>query len=278
MSPRVKSKRAMHDTFREKWREVFFFLFLVGRLPFYLVDSGPPCDDLPADMKTLHYACLVEAGDVLYEAGETSFHREIAQAVATHSNQEEVRRSFLFENCAISYQLDMAIVFVVVSCSTVDLRLVFAALQEMKRRFRHPDRALHFEEALKEVLEDYNVDLTKDNDDSVQKIKREMMALPEISHEFLEAIVPSQTLDELRSSAPLAELQLTTPPTEHSHSHVPKSGSRVVTAVLACTFISITLVILLIVWGYESSRPSPATPPPADLSPYDVAIPSPTSR
>lgn len=225
-------------------------------------------------MKVLHYACLVEAGDVLYEAGETEFHREIAQAVATHSTQHENRRSFVFENCAITYQLDMAIVFVVVSSATADTRLVFATLQEMKRRFRDPDRPLHFEQSLAALLEEYNVDLEKDKDEEAEKIKREMETMPEIELELLDAIVPTETLDDLRSSATLIDLD--GPLSQHSHPFVPKQGSRVITAVILCACLSITLVIILIIWGYNSSDPSDESTSASSTSPTLSPIPSTT--
>lgn len=224
-------------------------------------------------MKTLHYACLVEAGDVLYEAGETPLHREIAQVVATHSNQTELRRSFVFEGYTVSYLLDMAIVFIIVSSANADLQHIFSTLQEMKRRFRHPDRPLHFEESLKAILDDYNVDLDKDSDEDVQKIKREMATMPIIDQESLEALVPLETLDDLRSSSTLIDLKM--PITEHSHPFVPRQGSRVVTAVIACACFSIALVVVLVIWGYQSSDSSSDTTPLHTLStPNAPSIPS----
>lgn len=237
------------------------------------VNLRPRCYAYPALMKVLHYACLVEAGDVLYEAGETTLNREIAQAVATHSNQNESRRSFVFEGCAITYQLDMAIVFVVVSTADADTKLVFATLQEMKRRWRDPDRPLHFEESLAELLDDYNVDLEKDKDEDAQKIKREMAKMPEIEQESLEAIVPTETLDDLRSSATLIDLDAS--PSQHSHSFVPKQGSRVITAVIACACLSITLVIILIIWGYNSSPSSDKTTTATSTTLPVSSVPSP---
>jgi hypothetical protein len=216
-------------------------------------------------MAQFHYACLVEAGDVLYEAGNTSLHREVAQIVAQHSTQSDHRRSFLYHNMTVSYLLDMAIVFMTVSDGDTDTRLIFSCLEEIKRKFRDPDRPLHFEETLAGVLKAYNINMDDVENERVQKIRAQMEDTTAVLKETIEGAVPLNELDDLHSSFTPTEINIHQ--NDHSHPHNPKSGSRVVTAVIICAFVSITLVIALIVWGFETRS---RTPPPSNVSSSNI--------
>lgn len=143
-------------------------------------------------MSSFHYACLVEAGDILYDAGDSTLHGEVAEIVAEYSIQSEARRSFLHHSMTVSYLLDMAIVFVIVSNGDTDTRLIFLVLEEMKKKFRDVDRPLHFEETLKSILKEYNVNLEDMSNEKVKKIRDRMAQMPTIQKETIEMAFPSK--------------------------------------------------------------------------------------
>lgn len=218
------------------------------------------CDALAADMKVLHYACLIEAGDVLYEAGDADQYREKAQIIANSANQNERHRLLLDGDVSIGYQLDMAIVFVVIFSSQAEAKLAFATLAEMKQQFRRPDRPLHFEASLKSILDLYNSNLEDESDEKVLKIRRQMACVACSEPEEIEQALDSQQLEQMRSSETKEQVELSIPPSIRAEYFVHRSGSRVTVAVILCAFVAVTLVIVLIVWGYEFSARSSKTP------------------
>lgn len=227
-------------------------------------------------MSSLHYACLVEAGDVLYDAGDSTLHGEVAEIVAEYSIQSEARRSFLHHSMTVSYLLDMAIVFVLVSNGDTDTRLIFLVLEEMKRKFRDVDRPLHFEETLKSILKTYNVNLNDTSNENVKKIRDRMAQMPTIQKETIEMAVPIEELDELGRPSPPESIDLPQPPLPSEIRHT--TNSKTITAVLLVTFVCVTLFLALIVWSFESrphaTSPTPNFNTPNDNPSYPTYIPS----
>ena len=209
-------------------------------------------------MAEFHYACLVEAGDVLYDAGDSALHGEVAEIVAEYSTQSEQRRSFLHGKRTVSYLLDMAIVFVLVSDGDSDTRLIFLVLEEIKKKFRDPDRPLHFEETLKSIMKAYNLNMDDLANEEVRKIRDKMEQMPTIRKETIEMAVPLEELDELNNPDPIPSPLLSNP--DQTHLREKTRSSQAITAVLIVTFVCITLFVALIVWSFESRDPTPDQP------------------
>lgn len=175
----------------------------------------------------------------------------------------------------------MAIVFVVVSNGDTDTRLIFAALGEMVRRFRAPDRPLHFEETLMEVMGRYNVDLSDSRDEHVEAVLLAMENTPTVKKETIELGVPLSELGLLglgpsliipspkSSKSPMSpsssgstedmvELEhlMHVPPGFEEITQSPQSGSGVIAAVILCAVVSVILVVFIIFWSVKSARSS----------------------
>jgi hypothetical protein len=136
----------------------------------------------------------------------------------------------------------MAIVFVVVSELETDVRLIFALLQTMKKKFRDPDRALHFETSLASILQSYNIDMTQEDNENVKRIQQEMESVPMVQKETIEMGVP---IDELRSSTTVLDEVISVP--EHTTTEPKRRSSRHILVLLA-TFVAMIAVVVLIVW------------------------------
>lgn len=209
-------------------------------------------DDLSL-MTLFYYISIVEAGDVLYEGGTRMESRELAKAVVSWVDPHDVRRSVLHHDFAISYLLDRAVVFTLISSKEADVRHIFALLDRIKHAFRDPNRELHFETTLTSLLNKYDVDLDDNKKPAVIEIKSEMEDIPEVPQDDIQSLVPLDTLDSLETSVATLDSIINLPPAAASTLHW-KMRYVFIAILVGCAAIILGLAAIVWIIDFHSRR------------------------